>query len=68
MDPLQWMGAIRMRVETAPKNVTIIHTTPVHQLMSCEAKRCKFVINKTFLICKQCLTHAYYFQQIFIFA
>ncbi len=25
MDPLQWMGAIRMRVQTADKNITIIH-------------------------------------------
>ncbi len=29
MDPLQWMGAVRMRVQTADKNITIIHTTPV---------------------------------------
>ncbi len=34
MDPLQWMGAVRMRVKTAYKNITIIHSTPVHQLMS----------------------------------
>ncbi len=26
MDPLQWMGAVRMRVQTADKNITIIHT------------------------------------------
>jgi len=32
------MGAVRMRVQTADKNNTIIHTTPVHQLTSCEAK------------------------------
>ncbi len=38
MDPLQWMGAVRMRVQTADKNITIIHTTPVHQLTSCEVK------------------------------
>ncbi len=38
MDPLQWMGAVRMRVQTADKNITIIHTTLVHQLISCEAK------------------------------
>ncbi len=25
------MGAVRMRVQTADKNITIIHTTPVHQ-------------------------------------
>ncbi len=25
MDTLQWMGAVRMRVQTADKNITIIH-------------------------------------------
>ncbi len=25
VDPLQWMGAVRMRVQTAYKNITIIH-------------------------------------------
>ncbi len=35
MYPLQWMGAVRMRVQTTDKNITIIHTTPVHQLTSC---------------------------------
>ncbi len=35
MDALQWMGAVRMRV---CKNITIIHTTPVHQLTSGEDK------------------------------
>ncbi len=39
MDPLQWMGAVRMRVQTADKNITIIHTTPVCQLMSCTSNR-----------------------------
>ncbi len=24
MDPLQWMGAVRMKVQTADKNITII--------------------------------------------
>ncbi len=36
MDPLQWMGAVRMTVQTADKNITIIHTTPVHQVKFCE--------------------------------
>ncbi len=26
MDPLQWMGAVRMTVQTADKNVTIMQT------------------------------------------
>ncbi len=25
MDPLQWMGAVRMRVHTADKNITIFN-------------------------------------------
>ncbi len=37
MDHLQWMGAVRMRVQTDDKkhhnNPQVIHTTPVHQLM-----------------------------------
>ncbi len=37
------MGAVRMRVQTADKNVTIIHTTPVHHLMSWEDKSYMFV-------------------------
>ncbi len=32
MDALQWMGAVRMRVQTADKNITIIHKYP--QLLS----------------------------------
>ncbi len=47
MYPLQWMGAVRMRVQTADKNITIIHTTPVHQLTSWEVKSCIFVRNKS---------------------
>ncbi len=27
-----WMGAVRMRVQTADKNITIIHTTPVQSI------------------------------------
>ncbi len=29
MDPLQWMGAVRMKVQTTDKNITIIHKTPL---------------------------------------
>ncbi len=47
MYPLQWMDAVRMRVQTADKNITIIHTTPVHQLTSWEVKSCIFVRNKS---------------------
>ncbi len=41
MDALQWMGAVRM----SPNSwyITIIHTTPVHQLTSWEGKSCVFV-------------------------
>ncbi len=61
MDPLQWMGAIRMRVQTADKNITIIHTNPVHQLKFCEAKSCVFVRNNS--IIKTFLTSNCYFWQ-----
>ncbi len=51
MDPLQWMGAVRIRVQTADKkhhnNPQVIHTNPVHQLMSCIMKSCLFVRNKS---------------------
>ncbi len=39
MDALQWMGAVR--IQTADKNISIIHTTPVHQLTSSEDKSWK---------------------------
>ncbi len=45
------MGAVRMRVQTADKNITIIHSTPVHQLLHCELKSCMFVINHPSLTC-----------------
>ncbi len=49
MDPLQWMGAIRMRVQTADKkhqsNPQLAHSTPVHQLTSSF-----FVVFKSFFI------------------
>ncbi len=31
--PLQWMGAIRIRVQAIDKNITIIHMTPVHNVL-----------------------------------
>ncbi len=34
-----------MRVQTADKNFTIIHTTPVYQLTACEVKSCLFETN-----------------------
>ncbi len=43
MDALQWMGAVRMRVQTSYKNITIIYTTTIHQLMTCEVKSYMFV-------------------------
>ncbi len=47
MNRLQWMGAVRMRAQTADKNITIIHTTPVHQLTFCETNSCVFLVNKS---------------------
>ncbi len=33
------MGAVRIGAQTADKSITIIHSTPVHQLTSAEDKR-----------------------------
>ncbi len=30
MDPLQWMGAVRMRAQTADKNITMIHMHTIY--------------------------------------
>ncbi len=45
MDALQWMGAVRMRAQTADKNITIIRSTPVHQLMTL-MKLMKMILTK----------------------
>ncbi len=45
------MGAVRMRVQTADKNITIIYTTLVNQLMSWEVKSCMCVRNKIYHKC-----------------
>ncbi len=52
MDPRQWMGAVRMRVQTADKNMTIIHINPRHSspsinILCKEVKSCVFVRNKS---------------------
>ncbi len=36
MYPLQWMGAVRMRVQTADKNITMIHTLKRKNLCVCK--------------------------------
>ncbi len=41
---------LRMRVQTADKNISIIHTTTVHQLTSWEVKSCIFAMNKSIKI------------------
>ncbi len=48
MGPLQWMGAVRIRVQTADKNISHlkIDMTAVHQLTSSEVKSCVFIKNK----------------------
>ncbi len=33
MDALQWMGAVRLRVQTADKNITIIHSSPSNNIL-----------------------------------
>ncbi len=65
MDPLQWMGAVRMRVQKADKNITIFHTIPVigYHCYYHEAKSCLCVINKfnikMFLTSNQCFQLKY---------
>ncbi len=44
--PLQWMGAVRMGVQTADKNIIAIHTTSSTSIDICKVKRCVFVRNK----------------------
>ncbi len=47
MDHLQWMGAVRMTADKIEhNNPQINHTTPVHQLTSCQVKSGMFVRNK----------------------
>ncbi len=49
MDPLQRMGAVRIRVQTTKKyhnNTKVIHTTTAHQLMYCEAKAVRVCVCK----------------------
>ncbi len=62
MDPLQWMGAVRMRVQKADKNITIFHTIPVigYHCYYHEAKSCLCVINKFNI--KMFLTSNQWFQ------
>ncbi len=48
MDPLQWMGAVRMGVQTADKNITSNPHHSSHQLRFCKEKIC---------VCKKQITH-----------
>ncbi len=56
MDPLHWLGAIRIRIQTVAKkknkhhNVPqVIHWTPVYKLMFCEVKSYMFQRNKSII-------------------
>uniref|UniRef100_A0A8C1S5T2 Zona pellucida sperm-binding protein 3 n=1 Tax=Cyprinus carpio TaxID=7962 RepID=A0A8C1S5T2_CYPCA len=45
-DGIQWEGKASLgsvMVQERQKTLAVIHTTPVHQLMSCESKTCTFV-------------------------
>ncbi len=55
MDPLQWMGAVRMRVQQLIKMSQWINMNLVHQLTSCEEKSCVFVKKQFIFI--TCLTN-----------
>ncbi len=43
MDPLQWMGAVRIKVQTTDKNITIILSFPVAQLVEHGASNAKIM-------------------------
>jgi len=61
MDPLQWMGAVRMRAQTADKTITIIHNNQSIQYF--EVKSCLFARNKfikTFVTLNHCFHLKYY--------
>ncbi len=63
MDALQWMGAVRMRVQTADKNITMIHkVTPVHQLTSCDIKIFMFIMNKSIIKAFLTLNHHFWIK------
>ncbi len=46
-------------VQTSYKNITIIHTNPVHELMPCEAKSCIFIRNKSIKTLNYCFLLKY---------
>ncbi len=64
VDPVQWMGAVRMRVQTADKNITIIHTSPsvnvlwnkkLGQMVELCLKTCSFLLlNMLFDVLEWC--------------
>ncbi len=45
--PSEWES--KQLIKTHHNSSQVIHTTPVHQLMSCEAKSCVFVRNKSII-------------------
>ncbi len=57
MDPLQWMGAVRMRVQTADKYIICNNPHDSSSLVFCGLKMYVFIINKpiikTFLTCRK---------------
>ncbi len=50
------MGAVRMRDQTADKNITIIHTTPVH---------INILWSEKLHVCKECVRKPLYHKAIF---
>ncbi len=69
MDPLQWMGAVRMRAQTADKN-TIIHKKFTPLLILTSPIHCRGFIGKQvmqWLNFSKKQTHLHNFEQIFFF-
>ncbi len=65
MDPLQWMGAVRMRDQTADKNITIIHKYSTYSSPSINVLRreklrvCKKQIHQDILTSIHCFRLKY---------
>ncbi len=57
MDTLQWMGAVRMRVETADKEIPKMNN-PSNNVQSEKLFACKKLIVKTVLALNGCFSSA----------
>ncbi len=52
-------------VQTADKNIRVIHTTPVHQLTSCEVKKKHVFVRKSIKLFLNSVLRLWHFNQLF---